>query len=87
MSPGDDKGVDPIVTYETDEDEFQGKDDSSPVVVTCFPALKHKKEPRKIKNTAKREMSAQRRRILDYDLAYFNLWWSRMAVEGMREAK
>ena len=24
---------------------------------------------------------------MGYDLAYFNLWWSRMAIEGRREAK
>ena len=23
----------------------------------------------------------------DYDLAYFNLWWARMAIEGRKEAK
>ena len=24
---------------------------------------------------------------MGYDLAYFNLWWSRMAIEGRKEAK
>jgi hypothetical protein len=41
-------------------------------------------------NTAKRNVSVQRAfrsTAQQYNLAYFNLWWVRMAVEGRKEAK
>ena len=42
------------------------------------------------RNTAKRVLSAQSKKTSppgDYKLSYFNLCWSRMAVEGRKEAK
>ena len=73
----------PTHEYETDEDEFLREPDTSTVACLAKPALDTEKRPVKPKNTAKRRKSAQ----LGYDLAYFNLWWARMAVEGRREAK
>ena len=82
-----DKGVNPSLEYETDEDEFLSTVDRSPVVVTLGPDVGLRKEPLKRKNTAKRNLSARRMDEVGYDLAYFNLWWSRMAIEGRREAR
>ena len=84
---GDDGGVAHVI-YETDEDEFQGGGDIGPVVETLYTAMIQENEPVKMKkNTAQRNMVSRRKRVLDYDLSYFNLWWARMAVEGRREAK
>ena len=86
-SHADDKGVAPSVIYETDEEEFQESVDTSPEVQTLCPATIQKNVPAKKKNTAKRNVSAQRRNMSDYNLSYFNLWWTRMAVESRKEAK
>ena len=83
----DDKRVDPVICYETDEDEFLDGVDPSPAVATCEPALLHRKGPRKNKNTAKRDVVAPRRGGSEYDLAYFKLWWARMGIEGRKQAK
>ena len=73
------------VHYETDEEEF------SQAAPTLFSALEQVQGPSgKSRNTAKRILSAQRRKTSpegEYNLSYFNLWWSRMAVEGRKEAK
>ena len=82
----DDGGVAHVI-YETDEDEFQGGEDIGPAVETLYTAMKQENEPVEKKNTAQRNMVSRRKRVLDYDLSYFNLWWARMAVEGRREAK
>ena len=37
--------------------------------------------------TSERSRSCRRVDRIGYDLAYFNLWWSRMAIEGRKEAK
>jgi hypothetical protein len=67
--------------YETDEEEFC---QDAP---TLIPATGLVREPPKISwNTAKRDVSARAKKG-DYNLSYFNLWWSRMAVESRREAK
>ena len=73
----------PTHEYETDEDEFLHEPDTSTVACLAKPALDTEKRPVKTENTAKQRKSAQ----LEYDLAYFNLWWARMAIEGRREAK
>ena len=76
------------VVYETDEEEFMP--DKSTVVVTFSTAMNPVKGPVKILNTAKRNVSVQkipRNTAQQYNLAYFNLWWVRMAVEGRKEAK
>ena len=83
----DDKGVDPVLAYETDEDEFLDNLDSSPAVATDGPDTRLSGGPGRIENTAKRLRSARRIDTIGYDLAYFNLWWSRMAIEGRKEAK
>jgi hypothetical protein len=75
--------------YETDEEEFlrTGDTDTSPAVLTSFAALNLTQGPVKMKNTAKRDLSTARRMKVQthaqgYFLAYFNLWWKRMEVEG-----
>ena len=76
------------VVYETDEEEFMP--DKSTVVVTFSTAMNPVKGPVKILNTAKRNVSVQkipRNTAQQYNLAYFNLWWVRMAVEGRKKAK
>jgi hypothetical protein len=85
----DDKRVDPIIYYETDEDEFLDINDHSPAVATREPALLLRKGTHKSKNTAKRDVVALRRggSGSEYDLAYFKLWWARMAIEGRKQAK
>ena len=85
----DDKRVDPIIYYETDEDEFLDINDHSPAVATREPALLLRKGTHKSKNTAKRDVVAPRRggSGSEYDLAYFQLWWARMAIEGRKQAK
>ena len=75
-------------TYETDEEEFMS--DRSTAEETMSTALIPKKEPDETINTAKRKVSVQRSSrasAQQYNLAYFNLWWGRMAVEGRKEAK
>ena len=57
------------------------------MVETLYTAMKQENEPVEKKNTAQWNMPTRRRRVLDYDLSYFNLWWARMAIEGRREAK
>ena len=85
----DDKRMDPIITYETDENEFLDAKDHSPAVATCGPALVLRRAPCKKKNTAKQDLVAPRRGGTGsgYDLAYFKLWWARMEIEGRKQAK
>ena len=83
----DDISVAPNVMYETDEEEFLESVDTSPKLVTLGPATKQRKVPDKKKNTAIRNVPAQGRGKSDYNLSYFNLWWTRMAVESRKEAK
>ena len=83
----DDLSVAPNVMYETDEEEFLESVDTSPKLVTLGPATKQRKVPDKKKNTAIRNVPAQGRGKSDYNLSYFNLWWTRMAVESRKEAK
>ena len=86
----DDKRVDPVIYYETDEDEFLDAQDHSPAVATTRePALVPVREPHRRKNTAKRDVVAPRRggSGSGYDLAYFKLWWARMHIEGRKQAK
>jgi hypothetical protein len=67
--------------YETDEEEFCQAEPihyEDPVQV--------REPPKKTRKTAKRDVSARANRD-GYNLSYFNLWWSRMAVEGRREEK
>ena len=74
--------------YETDEEEFMS--DKSTVVETVSTALNPIKGPENTINTAKRKVSVQKSSRIStqqYNLAYFNLWWGRMAVEGRKEAK
>ena len=62
----------------------------STAVETLSTALNPVKGPDKNFNTAKRNVSVQRTSrstAQQYNLAYFNLWWVRMAVEGRKEAK
>ena len=81
--------------YETDEEEFMREEcrNTSPAVLVTGPALVHAREPDKTRNTAKRELLAARNMkkgsatAQGYNLAYFNLWWSRIGVEGRKEAK
>jgi hypothetical protein len=80
--------------YETDEEEFlrTGDNDTGPAVLTSFTTLNLKQGPVKTKNTAKWDLSATRRMKIPthaqgYFLAYFNLWWKRMEVEGRKDAK
>ena len=84
-SPEDieDRKPTPTHEYETDEDEFQPKPDSNTVACQDTPALDPIQGSVKQKNTAKRNRSAQG----ELDLAYFNLWWARMHIEGRKEAK
>ena len=77
----------PTTIYETDEDEFMESEDTIPAVEASTTALRQCLEPEKTKKTAKRSLSAPRVFQGGYNLSYFNLWWSRMAVEGRREAK
>ena len=81
--------MDPVITYETDEDEFLDASDQNPVVATLEPALVPGKVPCKRKNTARRDMVAPGRGgpKSGYDLAYFKLWWARMEIEGRKQAK
>ena len=86
----DDKSMNPIITYETDEDEFLDAKDHSPAVATCRQAPILRKAPCEKKNTAKRNLTAPRRGGVGgsgYDLAYFKLWWARMEIEGRKRAK
>ena len=81
----------PIIIYETDEDEFLDAKDQSSAVATCGQALLSTTAPReKKKNTAQQDLVAPRRRRgvgSSYDLAYFKLWWARMEIEGRKQAK
>ena len=71
------------MAYETDEEEFlgTGDTDASPVILTHYATLEHTRGPVKIENTAKRDLSVQRRgrksntHTHGYNLSYFNLWW------------
>ena len=51
------------MAYETDEDEFlrTGDTDASPVILTPSATLVHTQGPVRKENTAKRDMSVQRR--------------------------
>ena len=87
--------------YETDEEEFSREDplgilpggsrlDTTPAV----PAVpKQQQGTLKRKNTAKRNVTAPPKiskrpdRNRDYNLGYFNLWWSRMEREGLKEER
>ena len=81
--------------YETDEEEFMKKEshDTFMAVIVTTPTPVQARGPEKTENTAKRNLSAARKKYRDatpaqgYNLAYFNLWWSRMAVEGRKDAK
>ena len=79
------------IMYETDEEEFMERVDTSPAVKAISTATRQFTVPGKTKYTAKRILSTPRvaRPVAtaNYNLAYFNLWWSRMAVEGRKEAK
>ena len=83
------------MAYETDEEEFlgTGDTDASPVILTHYATLEHTRGPVEIENIAKRDLSVQRRgrksntHTHGYNLSYFNLWWSRMAVEGRKDDK
>ena len=86
LKDDDDKGVDPIIIYETDEEEFLDKRDSSQAEATDGPDTEQRGGPEKSRNTAKQQRSARKMDKIGYDLAYFNLWWSRMAIEGRKEA-
>ena len=73
----------PTHEYETDEEKFLCAPDISTVACQAKPARNPVQGPVKAENTAKRNKSAQ----VGFDLAYFNLWWARMAIEGRKEAK
>jgi hypothetical protein len=85
----EDRREPPVIFYETDEDEFMDKVDHSPAVSSREPALLPRKGTHKNKNTAKRDVVAPKRggSGSEYDLAYFKLWWARMAIEGRKQAK
>ena len=85
VGEGGDLRDDVAVTYETDEEEFLDKSDGSQA--TDGPDTEQRVGPGKSRNTAKQQRSARRVGKIGYDLAFFNLWWSRMAIEGRREAK
>ena len=79
-----------IIIYETDEDEFLDAKDQNSAVATCGQALISTTAPCEKKNTAQRDLVAQRKRRgvrSSYDLAYFKLWWARMEIEGRKQAK
>ena len=63
----------PIIFYETDEDEFLDKLDSSPAEATDGPDTGLRGGPGKSRNTAKQLGSARRMDTIGYELAYFNL--------------
>ena len=87
--------------YETDEEEFSREDTlgilpggNRPDTTPAFPAVpKQQQGTLKRKNTAKRNVTAPPRiskrptRNRDYSLGYFNLWWSRMEREGLKEER
>ena len=78
----------PVVCYETDEDEFLENLDRNTAVATTFEqALLLRKVPLKSKKTTKRDVKAPRKCESGYDLAYFKLWWARMGIEGRKQAK
>ena len=78
----------PVVCYETDEDEFLDNLDRNTAVATTFEqALLIRKLPLKSKKTTKRDVKAPRKCESGYDLAYFKLWWARMGIEGRKQAK
>ena len=74
--------------YSTDEDEFNGCDK---VEVRLYDHARNPdKVPIKRKNTAYRNLSTTvpaSRTHQGYNLAYFNLWWSRMGVEARKEER
>ena len=86
------------VHYETDEDEFEREEE--PVILPggsrldTTPAVPVQNlRAGKSRNTAKRNVLAVPRRTSgtvpaqEYHLGFFNLWWSRMLREGMKEEK
>ena len=78
----------PLVEYSTDEEEFEGRDRAA--VRLYEQAWNTENVPVKNKNTAKRNLSVTgkaQRRQQGYNLAYFNLWWTRMGVEARKETK
>jgi hypothetical protein len=84
-----------VTEYDTDEEEFmrtESRNTFTAVTVTT-PTPVQARGPEKTENTAKRNLSAARKKNRDattaqgYNLAYFNPWWSRMAVEGRKDAK
>ena len=74
--------------YSTDEDEFNGCDR---VKVRLYDQARNPdKVPVKRRNTAYRNLSTTvpaSRAHQGYNLAYFNLWWSRMGVEARKEER
>ena len=85
---GDD--ADAETKYETDEEEFTSavntnilpggsRQDTTPAVPVPGPG------PGNCKRAAKRNVSVTSK--CNYNLAYFNLWWSRMHREGVKEEK
>ena len=65
--------------------EFLDRSDGSQA--TDGPDTEQRVGPVKSRNTAKQKRSERRVDKIGYNLAYFNLWWSRMAIEGRKEAK
>ena len=69
--------------------KYEGRDTAA--VQVTGQALDTRNVPVKTENTAKRDMSVtgkgKSRTKQGYNLTYFNLWWSRMGVEGRKEAK
>ena len=69
-----------------------GADWTLPPAVTVPPPVLDK-GPGKVGNTAKQDMSANRRikkktaRNQGYQLAYFNLWWKRIDRKGQKDCR
>ena len=59
----------PVICFETDEDEFLDNLDQNTAVATFDPALLHRKVPLKSKKTAKRDVKAPSKCESGYDLA------------------
>ena len=83
-----DDDEDVAIHYETDEDEFLDRSASSlehDHVQRVGPVGAVNTVP--LPRTSEQNRSDRRVDRMGYDLAYFNLWWSRMAIEGRKEAK
>ena len=83
--------INPQAGYSTDEEEFERRDRAA--VRVYEQARNSENVSVKNKNTAMRDLSVtvsrkcSQKTQQSYNLAYFNLWWSRMGVEARKEAK